>query len=146
MAALSVPLPSLSRHPCAHCDNVAHVLHRAKPPPLARELLRKRAARNVGTGNGRAQGGEMVREAAWGRARGRAALLCVRVRACVCVCVRVCVRLCVCVPVRACVRVCVCVCVCARMRAGVCVCVCVCVRVHTCSWYISRRRFVNVGP
>ncbi len=43
--------------------------------------------------------------------------LCVYVRACACVCVRVCV----CVRACACVRACVCVCACVR----VCVCVCV---------------------
>ena len=50
---------------------------------------------------------------------------CVRVcgmRACarVCVCVRACVCVCVCLPSHVCVCVCVCACVC------VCVCVCVC--------------------
>ena len=54
------------------------------------------------------------------------ALLLVRVRARVCVCVRACVHVCVGGGVRACV----CVCVCARacVRACVRVCVCACVR------------------
>ena len=53
---------------------------------------------------------------------------CVCVRACVCMCKRVCVCMC------ACKRVCVCVCVCACMHVCVCVCVCVhvCMCVHVC--------------
>ena len=58
--------------------------------------------------------------------------VCVRVHVCVCVCV--CVHTCVCA--RACMCVCVCVyaCVCVRVHACVCVCmhVCVCVCMHVC--------------
>ena len=46
----------------------------------------------------------------------------VRVRVCTCACVYVCARVCVCMCVCVCVRACVCMCV----RACVCVCVCVC--------------------
>ena len=47
---------------------------------------------------------------------------------CLCVCVSACIHACVCVCVFVCVCVCVCVCVfvCACVRVCVCVCVCVC--------------------
>jgi hypothetical protein len=58
--------------------------------------------------------------------------VCLRVRACV----HVCMCACVCVSVCACVHVCVCacvhVCMCACVRVCVCVCACVCVRVFAC--------------
>ena len=53
-------------------------------------------------------------------------VVCVRVRARVCVCMSVCVQVSVCARVCECVRVCVSVYVC------VCVCVCVCVSVYVC--------------
>ena len=59
-------------------------------------------------------------------------ILCVCVRACVCVRVRA--RACVCVRVRACLCVRACVRVCARARACVRACVCVCVCVCTVSY------------
>ena len=71
----------------------------------------------------------------------RPPLVCVHVRAYVCMCVHVhvivCVRECVCVCV--CVCVCMCVCVYACMRACVCV---VCVRVYACvsrQWCVGLR-------
>ena len=59
---------------------------------------------------------------------------CVRVFVCACACVHVFVCVCAreCVRVGACVFVCVCVCVRARVRACVCVCVCVCACVCVC--------------
>jgi len=53
--------------------------------------------------------------------------VCVRVAACVRVCVCACVRVCVC----ACVRVCVCAC------ASFCVYVCVCVDMLACVWGVG---------
>ena len=63
--------------------------------------------------------------------------LCVRVRACVCVCV--CVRACVCVCVCACVRVCacVCVCVCVFTCVPVLLCVCVCACAGACAYGVT---------
>ena len=57
-------------------------------------------------------------------------LVCVCVRACMCV--RVCV--CACVRVRACVCACIhlCTCACVCVRVCVCVCVCACVPVYAC--------------
>jgi len=58
-------------------------------------------------------------------------VLCVCVRAFVCVCASVCLSvflpLCVCVHAFVCARVCVCVCVYLYVCVSVCVCVCVCV-------------------
>ena len=59
------------------------------------------------------------------------AILCVSLRARVCVCMYVCVCLCVCMYV--CMFVCVCVCVRVCVYACVCACVCVCVCVCVCA-------------
>ena len=56
--------------------------------------------------------------------------MCVCVRECVCVSVRVCECVCLCVSV--CVRVCECVCLCVCARVCVCVCLSVCVCVSVC--------------
>ncbi len=77
--------------------------------------------------------------------------VCLCVRACEFVCVRVCVcvsDVCVSVCARACVRVnlCVCVCVCVSMSVSVCVCVsdvCVCV---TCPIWPSAASVLFSAP
>ena len=68
----------------------------------------------------------------WPRISGRAAVVCVCVRLCVCVCVCVsgCVSVCVCVCL--CVSVCVRVCLCVSVCVHVCLPLCVCVRVFVC--------------
>ena len=71
-------------------------------------------------------------------------VLCVFVRACVCVCLCVCVlcvRVCVCVCVRACVRVCVGGCVRACTCMCVCACACACGCVAVC-WDTSVRALI----
>ncbi len=69
-------------------------------------------------------GWKMQKEFVFNHVFSRMVCVCVRVRACVRVCV------CACVGMRPCVRVRACMCVCTGMRPCVCVraCVCVCVR------------------